>query len=170
MRSNEWVSLLIAVMIGVLWIFLGQPYIFEKAFPTLLVGPGMVLQVFLQKGSNPGFTVFWAGCISALLVWYFITFTSRTSSSSQVRAMRAMWWIAAVILVLFGWLCQLFFFILQWLLQGLTAFPIPIAGWMVMLLMIVLDVALLFWLPTLLASPRSFRLVVPGAVSIKGGR
>ena len=179
MRSNEWVSLLIAVIIGVLWIFLGQPYVFQHGFHTLLVGPGMNLQTFLRNGSSPGFTVFWAGCLSALLVWYFITFTSRTSQSSQVRSMRVMWWIAAIILVIFGWLCQLFFAVLWWLLRGLSPleggagvnyFPIPIAGWMVLLLMIVLDVALLFWLPTVLASPRSYRLVVPGAVSMKGGR
>ena len=88
MRSNEWISLLIAVIIGVLWIFLGQPYVFQHGFHTLLVGPGMNLQTFLRNGSSPGFTVFWAGCLSALLVWYFITFTSRTSQSSQVRSMR----------------------------------------------------------------------------------
>jgi hypothetical protein len=170
MRNNEWVSLLIAVVIGVLWIFLGQPFIFEKAIPTLLVGPGMILQVFLQRGTTPAFTVFWSGCISALLVWYFITFTARTSSSSQVRKMRGMWWLAALALVIFGWLCQLFFFIFQWILQGQSMFLIPIVGWIMMLLIVVVDVALLFWLPTVLASPRSFRLVVPGGVSIKGGR
>ena len=40
----------------------------------------------------------------------------------------------------------------------------------VVLVFVVLDVALLFWLPTLLASPRSYRFVVPGAVTLFGGR
>ena len=36
---------------------------------------------------------------------------------------------------------------------------------------VLLDVViLLFWLPTLLASPRTYRLVVPGAVTLLGSR
>jgi hypothetical protein len=35
---------------------------------------------------------------------------------------------------------------------------------------VIFDVILLFWLPTLLASPKTFRLVVPGAVRLMGGR
>jgi hypothetical protein len=41
---------------------------------------------------------------------------------------------------------------------------------MLLLVFVVFDVLLLFWLPTLLASPRSYRFVVPGAVKLLGGR
>jgi hypothetical protein len=40
----------------------------------------------------------------------------------------------------------------------------------VLLGFVLLDVILLFWLPTLLASPRTYRLVVPGAVTLLGSR
>jgi hypothetical protein len=41
---------------------------------------------------------------------------------------------------------------------------------MTLLVLVILDVALLFWLPTMLASPKSYRLVVPGALKFLGGR
>jgi len=178
MRNSDLISLLLAVTAGVLWIFLGQNYLFLNLFAGILVGPGLNLQDYLQAGSSPSFTVLWAGCISALLIWYAVTFGSRTNSSSQVRAMQGMWWIAAIILVIFGWLCQYIFTVFRWQVTstsplqggGMNYYPIPLGGWILLLGFVILDVILLFWLPTFLASPGSFRLVVPGAVTLKGGR
>lgn len=48
--------------------------------------------------------------------------------------------------------------------------PYPPAGWLLLMVFVIFDVILLFWLPTLLASPKTFRLVVPGAVRLMGGR
>jgi hypothetical protein len=49
-------------------------------------------------------------------------------------------------------------------------YPIPPEGWLLLMVFVIIDVVLLFWLPTLLASPRTYRLVVPGAVRLLGGR
>jgi hypothetical protein len=41
---------------------------------------------------------------------------------------------------------------------------------MVLFMFVILDVAILFWIPSLISSPRNYRLVVPGATKFLGGR
>ncbi len=177
MRLREWISLLACVIAGLLWVFLAQNALFLNVFAGWLVGPGLNLQDYLQTGSSPSFTVFWLGCITALLIWYWRTFTRSTRSSVEVRQMRTQWWLAALLLVLFGWLCQWVFTVFRWQVTGTSPlegggvnyYPVPLLGWILLLLFVVVDVFLLFWLPTMLASPRSHRFVVPGAVTLRGG-
>ena len=176
MRIPQFLLLTICIALGVLWVFIGQNWMLLTIFPGILVGPGLKLQNFLQTGSSPAFTVLWAGCITALLIWLSITWTSRPKSSAQTRAMQPMWWISAALLGLFGWLCMGWFVVFKWqvtgtsALPGQTFYPIPPGGWLVLIVFVLVDVILLYWLPTLLASPRNYRLVVPGAVTILGSR
>ena len=92
--------------------------------------------------------------------------------------MRPTWWICATVLVLLGWFYQLLFIVLIWQLSGTAPvdgldanyFPVPPGGWITLLVLVIIDVGLLFWLPTMLASPKGYRLVVPGALKFVGGR
>jgi hypothetical protein len=178
MRPREWICLLACVIGGILWVFLAQNVLFLNVFAGWLVGPGLDLQDYLQTGSSPSFTVLWLGCVTALLIWYWVTFRRSTSSSAEVRRLRGQWWLAALLLVLFGWLCQYLFTVFRWQVTGTSPlegggvnyYPVPFTGWILLLVFVVLDVAVLFWLPTVLASPRSHRFVVPGAVVLRGGR
>jgi hypothetical protein len=92
--------------------------------------------------------------------------------------MQPMWWVAAIVLSVFGWLCLGWFTIFTWQVRGLSPidgsgmnfYPVPAGGWILLMGFVLLDVVILFWLPTLLASPRTYRLVVPGAVTLLGSR
>ena len=106
MRNLQWILLVACVAIGVLWIFIGQNWIFLNLFPGLLVGPGLKLDDYLQTGSSPAFVVFWAGCITALMIWIGVTWSSRPRSSAQTRQMQPMWWLAAILLTVFALLIQ----------------------------------------------------------------
>ena len=178
MRNLQWILLTACVALGIVWIFIAQNWIFLNLFPGLLVGPGLKLDEYLQTGSSPAFVVFWFGCIIALLIWIVITSTASPRSSVQTRQMQPMWWLAAALLTLFGWLCLGWFTIFQWQVSGTSPiegaannfYPVPPGGWFVLMGFVLVDVILLFWLPTLLASPRTYRLVVPGAVTLLGGR
>ena len=177
MKNLQWLMLMASVAIGIVWIFLCQNWIFLNLFPGIMVGPGLRLDDYLQTGSSPAFTVFWAGCITALLIWIGVTWAAKPRSSSQTRQMQPMWWLAAILLTIFGWLCLGWFTIFQWQVTGISPiqgggnfYPLPAGGWVVMLGFVLLDVVLPFWLPTLLASPRTYRLVVPGAVTVLGSR
>jgi hypothetical protein len=175
---TQYIWLGISVTGGILWVFLAQSWLFLNIFPGFLVGPGLDLEDYLQTGSSPSFTILWISCLAALLIWLFTTANARPRNGDEVRRKRPLWWLAATILVLLGWLYQLVFTVFIWQFRaesptgvsGANFYPIPPGGWLILMLFVLLDVMLLFWLPTLLASPRSYRLVVPGAVMILGGR
>lgn len=177
MRTAHYIWLGISVMVGILWVFLVQNWLFLTLFPGLLVGPGLDLEDYLQTGSSPSFTVLWISCLVALLIWLFTTTTARPRNSHEVRRLQPLWWLTAGLLVLLGWLYQLLFNVFIWQLRGETPtgvsgmnyFPIPPGGWLLLMVFVIMDVLLLFWLPTLLASPRTYRFVVPGAVKLLGG-
>ena len=177
MKNPQWLLLMASVAMGIAWIFLGQNYIFLNLFPGMMVGPGLNLNDFLQTGSSPAFTSFWAGCITALMIWIGVTWSAKPRSSSQTRQMQPMWWLAAAGLTVYGWLCLGWFTIFKWQVTGTSPtqgvgnfYPVPTGGWMVLLCFVLIDVILLFWLPTLLASPRTYRFVVPGAETLLGSR
>jgi hypothetical protein len=176
MRNLQWILLGVAVAAGAIWVFLIQNWIFLVIFPGLLVGPGLNLQNFLQFGSSPAFSVLWAGCISGLLIWFGRTMALRPRSSAEVRSMQPQWWLAAILLTAFGWISLGWFTIFQWQVTGtspieganINFYPVPPGGWILLFSFVILDVMLLFWLPTMIASPRTYRFVVPGAVTILG--
>lgn len=178
MRNTQFIWLGISVMCGILWVFLVQSWLFLNIFPGLLVGPGLNLEEYLQSGSSPSFTILWFSCLVALFIWLYVTTTSRPRNGDEVRQMQPRWWLAATLLVVLGWLYQLLFTVFIWQVRGqsptnvsgMNYFPIPPAGWLLLMVFVIFDVILLFWLPTLLASPKTFRLVVPGAVRLMGGR
>ena len=178
MRTLQWVLLGASVAAGIVWVFLIQNWLFLQIFRGLLLGPGLNLRDFIQFGSSPAFSVLWVGCLSALLIWLARTMASRPKSSAQVRSMQPQWWLAVALLVVFGWISLGWFTTFQWQVTGrspiegtrFTSYPIPPGGWILLIGVVLFDVILLFWLPTMLASPRTYRFVVPGAVSILGSR
>jgi hypothetical protein len=178
MRTTQTIWLGFSVMGGILWVFLVQNWLFLNIFPGLLVGPGLDLEGYLQTGSSPSFTILWISCLVALLIWLFTTSNARPRNGEEVRRKQPLWWLAASILLLLGWLSQLLFTVFIWQVRGesptgvsgMNYYPIPPGGWLILMLFVLLDVILLFWLPTLLASPKSYRFVVPGAVRLLGGR
>lgn len=178
MRNAQYIWLGICVMVGILWVFLLQNWLFLNIFPGLLVGPGLNLEDYLQTGSSPSFTLLWISCLVALLIWLFTTASARPRNSNDVRRLQPLWWLSAALLVLLGWLYQLLFNVFIWQVRGeaptgvsgMNYYPIPPGGWFLLMVFVIMDVLLLFWLPTLLASPRTYRFVVPGAVRLLGGR
>jgi hypothetical protein len=178
MKLQQLILLGVCVAIGVIWVFVLQNWLFLNIFPGLLVGPGLKLDDYLQTGSSPAFTVLWIGCIAALLIWFGTTLVSRPRSSASVRTKQPLWWLAACLLSVFGWLCLSWFTVFRWQVSGtspidgglMNFYPVPPGGWLLLMLFVLFDVVILFWLPTLVASPRTYRFVVPGAVSLLGSR
>ena len=178
MRASQWVRLGASVIFGIIWVFSIQKELLLNVFSDVIAGDGLSVVQFINNGSTPAFTVFWAGCMTALLIWFARTMSARPQSSAQVRSMQPQWWAAAVVLGLFGWLCLSVFTILFWQITGtspigvpsINYYPVPAGGWILLSFFVLLDVIILFWLPTMLASPRTYRFVVPGAITILGSR
>ena len=175
MRSKQYIYLGISFFIGILWIFIAKNWVFLNIFSALL---GQDLTVYLPRISSPSLTVLWLSCITALGIWIVTTLNGKPRNAAEVRVMQPLWWLAASVLVVLGWLYQLIFTVLIWQIQGASPvqgsgvnyYALPFAGWLVVLGAVMFNVLLLFWLPTLLATGRTYRFVVPGAVRLFGGR
>lgn len=180
MKVPQLLTLVGCVLIGSLWTFIGQNLVLLTLFEGLLSAPGMPLDQYVSDASSPSFRMLWLTCIIAILIWCVMTTRKSPINSAEVRKMRPVWWIYLAILVGLGCIYQLFFTVFQWQLSGIAPveglqgyyFPIPPEGWIAVLLLVIFDVGLLFWLPTMLATPKSYRFVVPGAIKFKfiGGR
>jgi hypothetical protein len=175
MHSKQYILLGISFLIGILWVFIAQNWILLNIFSALL---GQSISVYLTQISSPSFTVLWFSCITALGIWIVTTLNGKPRNAAEVRVMQPLWWLAASVLVVLGWLYQLIFTVLIWQIQGASPvqgsgvnyYALPFAGWLMVLGAVMLNVLLLFWLPTLLATGRTYRFVVPGAVRLLGGR
>jgi hypothetical protein len=178
MNPKQFIPLIACVIAGVLWIFIGQNYVLLNVLGGLISGGGLPLLTFLDSASSPCFQALWFTCIAVTLIWLFTTTKKSPMNSAEVREMQPTWWICAVVVVLLGWFYLLIFTVLIWQISGTAPvegvdanfFPVPPGGWLTLLVLVILDVGLLFWLPTMLASPKSYRLVVPGALKFLGGR
>lgn len=178
MKPKQFIPLIACVIAGVLWIFIGQNFILLNVLGGLIGGGGMDLSQYLASASSPSFQALWFTCAAVTLIWLFTTTKKSPMNSAEVREMQPTWWVCAVVLVFLGWLYQLIFNVLIWQISGTAPiegieanyFQVPPGGWITLLILVILDVALLFWLPTMLASPKSYRLVVPGAMKFIGGR
>lgn len=177
MKPSQIALLITCTITGIIWIFIGQNLVLLNLFAGTLSGGGLNLIQYLETASSPSFQALWFTCIAVTLIWLATTGRKSPMNSAEVREMRPAWWICATVLVLLGWLYQLVFTVLIWQISGTAPvegvdanyFPVPPGGWATLLILVVFDVALLFWLPTMLASPKSYRLVVPGALKALGG-
>ena len=178
MKTPQIVLLITFAVVGTVWIYIVQNLVLLNVFSGLLSGGGLNLKSYLETASNPAFQALWFTCIAVTLIWLVTTSRKSPTNSAEVREMRPTWWICATVLVLLGWGYQVLFTVLIWQFSGTFPvdgieakyFPIPPGGWATLLAFVIFDVGLLFWLPTMFASPRSYRFVVPGALKFLGGR
>lgn len=148
--------LLILLIVGAVLNFWILPSLMKAVFLNVFAAPGLQLQQFLVEGPPKLFTVFWCCNVGALIFWFSRTMGRRAASAARVSAMRTRWWIAGGLLLAAGLVCSAFSI---WI-----PFPqVSLLGHILLLVLLLVDEVLLFWLPTVLASPRSYRLAAPGA-------
>jgi hypothetical protein len=171
---HPFIFLGVAVFSGVIWIFIVQNWIFLNIFPGLLIGPGTILELLMQ-GISKAFSLLWVTCISGVLTWVYFFHAARPKTPVEVVKLRSTWWLAAMTLVSLGWLYLWFFTVI--ILKVINKRPVgfeninflyvPMPGWILLMIVVLIDVALLFWLPTLFATPRPYRFIVPGSLILR---
>lgn len=162
MTAAQRTRLAIVALLGLIWIGPGQDQVFQILLVDLFAGPGVTLGSLFQSAVNPAFRAVGISCATGYLIWLWITYKTRPSSAEEAAATGTLWWwTIAWANVFVGWALMALF---------LRNDPIPASGWLTLLIFVVIDVAICFWLPTLMATPRTFRLVVPGAVKFFGDR
>lgn len=162
MTRTQITRLVTAVVLGLLWIGIGQDFLFQNILIDLFAGGDVSLDTVFQDAINPAFRALWVACAVGALTWYWRTFKARPKSAREAEQTGTSWWWSIALTNLFvGWGLMVLY---------LYDDSLPASGWLTVLVFVVIDVVLCFWLPTLTATPRTFRLVVPGAVKFLGDR
>lgn len=132
----------------------------------LLAGPGKQLfALWLETSggrahrfidSNVEPMLWWSyGLIFLGQVWWFVR-TSRTSPDTEVKVSRARkeWWLCLGLLLCIG-LVQRFW--LVWFIYP----ELPIKAFSMLVIILMVDLAVVYWLPSLLMTPKGFLPAVP---------
>lgn len=150
------VILVVLLILGAVCNFVVLPALAATTFRDVFAAPGLPMQQFLNQGPPTLFRVFWFCNVGAVLAWFLRTSQRRAASAAGVAKMRGHWWLTACLLLAAGLVCTAFTI---WI-----PFPqVSLMGEALLLALLLVDEALFFWLPTVLASPGSYRLVAPGA-------
>jgi hypothetical protein len=178
MKTTRFALLVITALVGAGWIFILQDIVLYNILGGFLSGPGMALTPFKLMATGPAFQMLWISAIFSVIAWIYSTYTKSPVNSAEVREMKPVWWSCMVILAVLGVGYLLIFTTFWWSRNGippvdgsnLNYFPVPPMAWLILLILMSFDLVLLFWLPTVIATPKSFRYVVPGALTLAGGR
>jgi hypothetical protein len=173
MRWHQWLLLVVGVVIGTVLTLVVPRYLLENVLTGAFLTPDLDYPAFLDGAFQPATFTLWLLNIAVLLGWIGFTWSRRPASSRRIRQSRSLWMILFVFLILAGLLLFVAFTALG--LSALAggpggAFPISPIGGLVLTALAVLNPLVLFWLPSLFATPRNFRFVPPLAVTVLGGR
>ena len=159
MRRHLFTAVVFLVLVPVFLIIL--EFLLETLFRHAFSVPGLPpVTQFLREGPEKLFHAFFVSSCVTSAAWLARTRLRRTAASAKkVAAMQAQWWAAAGFLLLFGVILSFFFI---WRHFPYPPFPTPTTILWVVLFLAMIEM-FFFWLPTMLSSPRSYRLVVPGA-------
>ena len=167
MKPIEMIFLLLTITIATLVIFLLQPAILSKEW-DLLAASSRNIEDWRNQLMWPSLYINFAVGILATLFWIAKGSTFQAYSGAQTLSTGGLWWIFCLLytLVSLAAILGLSFFHELIEKKDFIQFLIYLCGFAIV------DVLLLFWLPTAIATPRTMRYVPPGSQllrSIYGG-
>lgn len=161
MKTKEFIALIITGAIATVVILWLQPYLFSSVIPFSM--NSRELDNWLGKVFWPTTWMIYGLGVFLTLIWIGKAAKSRYSHANQVLANGGLWWLLCIfcgLLSLIGFLIISFF--TGWLNDGQSLEPLWILP-----PFIVVDVVLLYWLPTAIATPRSFRYLPPFSMTLR---
>jgi hypothetical protein len=103
----------------------------------------------------------WISSLCATLLWIYSAQNGRFVSSKQALSMRLTWWIYALSLYA---LMSIILYSFIYAVSGIVASEIQ---YFILLIVFPLDIILLFWLPTAMATPGTLRYIPPLAFNLR---
>ncbi len=172
MRWYQSLLLVVCVVIGTVLTLVVPRYLLENVLTGAFLTPDLDYPAFLDGAFQPAVATLWILNIAVLLGWIGFTWSRRPALSRGIRRSRSLWMVLFGLLILAGILLFVAFTALG--LSGLAggaggAYPISATGYLILTGLAVLNPVVLFWLPSLFATPRNFRFVPPLAVTVLGG-
>ena len=163
---REFTRLLISTTIGLIWLFIAAPFLFSDIFPIQNIPSitSWVEQVY--QVASIGILIV---CTSCTLFWIFHSIRARFDRSKHARRNEVFWWILSIILFVLAYIIYLIVEGTYTSIQpGGTGGTVPYTppyAWMGFVVLI--DVLLLFWLPSALATMGTLRYVPPGSMTLR---
>ena len=142
---------IVSIAVGILFLLLIQPFLFQMGFIPLL--SVLSSEEWVNTSYTPSAYLILFISLLMLLVWYWMTWklNQRFLSAKKVNQMTSVWGVFLTIPV-FGAIISFPLFIKS----GFEAVPWLVVFW-------ILDVAILFWIPTAISTPGQLAYVVPGS-------
>jgi hypothetical protein len=137
-RTGEITRIIIFGVLGFILVFLVQPWLYQSRILRVRDS----LRIFQNSYLSSAVIVFVAS-VAATLLWYVLASTAKTRSPSDFARWRVVW--ALLLLVPILSICLALYINFGWVRDASAL--LPLTG------LFILDVAILFWLPTATSSP-----------------
>lgn len=152
MKINQIVCF-ISLVAGSIMIFLVQPWLYRTKISILRIS-NIDLGIWARNFYLIGAIMVFAASVLSTLIWWLITSRSKAHKAEDVYQLEKVWW---------GFMT----FCLSVIGLAIHFFKGSEDAFLSLSLFFVIDVLLLFWLPTATCSPGSFRFVPPGSYRLR---
>ncbi|WP_126147506.1 hypothetical protein [Synechococcus elongatus] len=164
MKPKELVALAVSIIIGIAIVFLLQyPLLSDDLTLSSLTSEIDGIEFWKNVVLQPLLLSITIISLLFIALWIGIATTKTFTRSRDAYAMRATWFILAIVLFIIYEVLLLVFGYTSLLSEG--SLPLQL-NWLIQPLLF-LDLILLFWLPTALATPRALRYVPPLSMKIR---
>ena len=153
MKASEIIRIIIFSLTGLIVMFLAQPFLFRSRITIFRISD-IDVGTWINNYYNPGGIVVFVVSVLSTIIWYFITANAKAHQAKEVARWEVVWWIFLLFPVLSICVAIGFFTGSNDTLVFLTIF-------------FVLDILLIFWLPTATSTPGSLKFVPPGSIHLR---
>lgn len=153
MKASEIIRIIIFSLTGLIVMFLAQPFLFRSRITIFRISD-IDVGTWINNYYNPGGIVVFVVSILSTIIWYLITANAKAHQAKEVARWMVAWWIFLLFPVLSICVAIGFFTGSNDTLVFLTIF-------------FVLDILLLFWLPTATSTPGGLKFVPPGSIHLR---
>ena len=152
MKSREIIQIIVIFLLGVVLMFLGQPWFYENKLIRISDVP---TNTFIGEDYTTGASIVFAIALIATVLWSFMAAKAKAKSADEISKWRLIWWLLMLLPILGIIIAIALFNRSDDALISLTAF------------LIFDGILLLYWLPTVTSSPGDLKYIPPGAFLIR---
>ena len=151
MKTSEIIRIIFISLIGLIVMFLVQPFFYRS---RILRISDIDVGTWINNYYNPGGMIVFVVSVLSTIIWYLMTANAKAHRSKEVDQWVVVWWIFLLFPVLS--ICGAIGFF-----QGSNDALVFLT------IFFVLDILLLFWLPTATSTPGGLKFVPPGSIQLR---
>jgi len=151
MKASELIRIAAFAVLGAFLVFFLQPWLYQN---QILFMSDQTVDTWLTDAYMPGARLVFGVAFAATLAWYFLSAGAKILIGEDTSRWQVLWWMILLAPVLAICAALAFFNNSQDALLTLTS-------------LYIVDVVLLFWLPTATSSPLATKFLPPGSFFLR---